>query len=76
MLTDKRLKQMFEDYYGEVLNKIDTHMTLLSQSTPKDTQDSNITEDEDVFVDRTTKEVSKTATKKKTHRLYIYEDRM
>jgi len=69
-------KKIFEDYHRDVLNAIDSHMTLLRQSNPQDNQDSNITESEDVFADSTIKEVIETAAKKKTHRLYIYEGRM
>jgi len=67
---------MFEGYHGEVLKAIDSRMTLLSQVTPQDTQDSDIAESEDVFVDNTTEEVSETVSNEKTHSLYIYEGRM
>jgi len=76
MLTGKCLKQMFEDYHGEVLKAIDSRITLLHQVAPQDTQDSDIADSEDVFADSTAEEVSETAAKKKTHRLYKHEGRM
>jgi len=69
-------KKVFEDYHGEVLKAISSRMTLLSQATSQDTQNSDITESEDMFADSLTKEVSETAAKKKTHRLYTYEGRI
>ena len=76
MLTGERLKQMLEDYHREFLKAINSRMTLLSQVTIQDNQDSDINESEDLFVDSTTDEVSETAAKKNTHRLYPYKDRM
>jgi len=40
-------------------------MTLLSQATPQDIQDSDIVESEDVFSDSTAKEVSKNTSNKR-----------
>jgi len=40
-------------------------VTLLSQATPQDIQDSDIVESEDVFADITAKEVSKNAYNKR-----------